>query len=81
MTTFPQRPPADRVAKRGPAPLIPSEQRKAIAQLYNGLDPSQQAIAVELVAAFPRLVHGLARQGALATPFFDATSSAPQRRS
>jgi hypothetical protein len=65
-------PPADRKAVRRDANVIdPREQRRRIGELLADLPPDSHHIAADLAALWPRLVHQLARRGALTTPSFN----------
>ncbi len=73
--------PADRIAKRLAGPLEVFGHRDRIARLYNQLDPDQQALAIGLVESLPRLVHQLARHGALAIPELENRAATVSRGS
>jgi hypothetical protein len=64
-------PPADRKAVRRDTNAIDLvEQRRRIGELLAELPPDAHHIAADMAALWPRLVHQLARRGALAAPSF-----------
>ncbi|MES1199981.1 MAG: hypothetical protein ABUS57_00845 [Pseudomonadota bacterium] len=60
--------PADRTAKRASSAIEPGLTRQRIAEIFAALEPTQHFVAVDIVSAWPRLIHQLAREGALAIP-------------
>ena len=62
-------PPADRTAvRRDSFGVDPVAQRRRIGELLETLPPGAYPVAAEVAALWPRLVHQLARRGALTAP-------------
>jgi hypothetical protein len=51
-------------------PIDPARHRAQIAAIFASLPATQQRDAADVVADWPRLIHFLAKNGALATPAF-----------
>lgn len=63
---------ADRKAVRRSTEIDPGEERRRIAHLYASIPRDNLQAAAEIALTFPRLIHQLARRGALKAPGFPA---------